>query len=117
MSTNWAADARRWPARRCSVRLTFRGGHEYPDQGPGLDPGEQRQLVIVVTVRVFGIGGTVVGQGETSLQGVALSGFAAIILNLILPHTVLGEDHSGADKGPPSDGVPECRYCKDRSSC
>lgn len=63
-----------------------------------VDLSEQRNLVIVATVLVFGIGGMVVGQGETSLQGVALSGFAAIILNLILPRSTADTDDLGTEK-------------------
>jgi uracil permease len=63
-----------------------------------IDLGEQRNLVIVATVLVFGIGGMVVGQGEMSLQGVALSGFAAIILNLILPRSTADTDDLGTEK-------------------
>ncbi len=46
---------------------------------------EQRNLVIVATTLVFGIGGMSIGNAEFSLQGIALCGVVAIILNLVLP--------------------------------
>ncbi|WP_409525242.1 uracil-xanthine permease family protein [Nitrincola sp. MINF-07-Sa-05] len=50
-----------------------------------VDMAQQRNLVIVATVLVFGIGGMAIGDGALSLQGVSLCGIVAIILNLILP--------------------------------
>lgn len=50
-----------------------------------VDLAEQRNLVIVATTLVFGIGGMALGQGDLSLQGVSLCGAVAIVLNLILP--------------------------------
>ncbi len=50
-----------------------------------VDLAEQRNLVIVATTLVFGIGGMAVGQGDLSLQGVSLCGAVAIALNLVLP--------------------------------
>ncbi len=52
-----------------------------------VDMAEQRNLVIVSTTLVFGIGGMVFGGEDLSLQGIALCGVAAIVLNLILPRT------------------------------
>ncbi|MBV0933499.1 uracil-xanthine permease family protein [Marinobacterium weihaiense] len=52
-----------------------------------VDLAEQRNLVIVATTLVFGIGGMALGQGDLSLQGVSLCGAVAIILNLILPNS------------------------------
>jgi uracil permease len=52
-----------------------------------VDLAEQRNLVIVATTLVFGIGGMAMGQGDLSLQGVSLCGAVAIILNLILPQS------------------------------
>lgn len=48
---------------------------------------ERRNLVIVSTTLVFGIGGMAITFGDFSLQGVSLCGLVAIVLNLILPHT------------------------------
>ncbi|PSL15513.1 uracil permease [Marinobacterium halophilum] len=50
-----------------------------------VDLAEQRNLVIVATTLVFGIGGMAVGKGDLSLQGISLCGAVAILLNLILP--------------------------------
>lgn len=50
-----------------------------------VDLGEQRNLVIVSTTLVFGIGGMAIGSGDLNLQGVSLCGLVAIALNLILP--------------------------------
>ena len=50
-----------------------------------VDLGEQRNLVIVSTTLVFGIGGMAVGSGDLNLQGVSLCGLIAIALNLVLP--------------------------------
>ncbi|RTE65872.1 uracil-xanthine permease [Amphritea opalescens] len=58
-----------------------------------VDLAEQRNLVIVATTLVFGIGGMVVGQGEFSMQGVSLCGVVAILLNLFLPgHKPMADD-------------------------
>jgi len=51
-----------------------------------VDLNARRNLVIVSTTLVFGIGGMVFNFGEFSLQGVSLCGLVAIALNLILPH-------------------------------
>ncbi|WP_051298520.1 uracil-xanthine permease family protein [Marinobacterium litorale] len=50
-----------------------------------VDLGKQRNLVIVATVLVFGIGGMAIGVGDLNLQGVSLCGIVAILLNLVLP--------------------------------
>lgn len=46
---------------------------------------EPRNLGIVATVLVFGLGGMSVGGAEFALTGISLCGFVAIILNLVLP--------------------------------
>lgn len=48
---------------------------------------ERRNLVIVSTTLVFGIGGMAFTFGDFSLQGVSLCGLVAIALNLVLPHS------------------------------
>lgn len=58
-----------------------------------VDLAKQRNLVIVATTLVFGIGGMAIGSGDLNLQGVSLCGIVAIILNLVLP----GADHHPAD--------------------
>ena len=50
-----------------------------------VDMAQQRNLVIVSTTLVFGIGGMAVGSGDLNLQGVSLCGLVAIVLNLVLP--------------------------------
>nr|WP_260679294.1 uracil-xanthine permease family protein [Thalassomonas sp. M1454] len=52
-----------------------------------VDLAEQRNLVIVSTTLVFGIGGMSIGNGDFNLQGVSLCGVVAIALNLLLPNT------------------------------
>lgn len=52
-----------------------------------VDLNARRNLVIVSTTLVFGIGGMAFTFGDFSLQGVSLCGLVAIVLNLILPHT------------------------------
>ncbi|WP_261844097.1 uracil-xanthine permease family protein [Aliamphritea ceti] len=59
-----------------------------------VDLAQQRNLVIVATTLVFGIGGMVVGKGEFSMQGVSLCGLIAILLNLVLPMGQVADDLS-----------------------
>jgi uracil permease len=51
-----------------------------------VDLAQSRNLVIVATTLVFGIGGMSIGNGEFTLQGISLCGLVAILLNAILPH-------------------------------
>ncbi|WP_430461723.1 uracil-xanthine permease family protein [Thalassolituus sp. LLYu03] len=51
-----------------------------------VDMAKQRNLVIVATTLVFGLGGMAIGSESWHLQGVSLCGVVAIILNLILPN-------------------------------
>lgn len=51
-----------------------------------VDMSAQRNMVIVSTTLVFGIGGMAVGSTEWHLQGVSLCALLAIVLNLVLPH-------------------------------
>lgn len=51
-----------------------------------VDMSAQRNLVIVATTLVFGIGGMAIGSEAWHLQGVSLCGVVAIAMNLILPH-------------------------------
>ena len=51
-----------------------------------VDMSAQRNMVIVATTLVFGIGGMAVGSSEWHLQGVSLCALLAIFLNLVLPH-------------------------------
>ncbi len=50
-----------------------------------VDLSDQRNLVIVGTTLVFGVGGMAVGNNDWSLQGISLCGIVAILLNAILP--------------------------------
>ncbi|WP_286238676.1 uracil-xanthine permease family protein [Neptuniibacter halophilus] len=67
-----------------------------------VDMAQQRNLVIVSTTLVFGIGGMAIGSGDLNLQGVSLCGVVAIVLNLILPqakpeHDDLSEEQAVVD--------------------
>jgi len=57
-----------------------------------VDLSHQRNLVIVATTLVFGIGGMAIGVGDLNLQGVSLCGIVAIALNLLLPHPPAAND-------------------------
>lgn len=50
-----------------------------------VDLNRQRNLVIVATTLVLGVGGMVVDSGDWTLQGISLCGLFAITLNLLLP--------------------------------
>ena len=50
-----------------------------------VDLAEQRNLVIVSTTLVFGIGGMAIGNADFSLTGISLCGLVAIGLNAVLP--------------------------------
>lgn len=50
-----------------------------------VDLSIQRNLVIVATTLVLGLGGMVIGNDSFSLQGISLCGIIAIVLNLVLP--------------------------------
>jgi len=52
-----------------------------------VDLADQRNLVIVSTTLVFGIGGMAIGNADFSLQGISLCGLVAIAMNLLLPQT------------------------------
>lgn len=47
----------------------------------------QRNLVIVGTTLVFGVGGMAIGNSDWSLQGIALCGVVAILMNALIPKT------------------------------
>jgi len=57
-----------------------------------VDLAEQRNLVIVSTTLVFGIGGMAIGNDDWSLQGISLCGLVAILLNLILPKASIDKE-------------------------
>jgi uracil permease len=57
-----------------------------------VDLAEQRNLVIVSTTLVFGIGGMAIGNNDFSLTGISLCGLVAIVMNLLLPKSKLKEE-------------------------
>lgn len=58
-----------------------------------VDLADQRNLVIVSTTLVFGIGGMAIGNADFSLTGISLCGLVAISLNAILPKTKIEEEN------------------------
>ena len=69
------------------------------------DLSEQRNLVIVATTLVFGIGGMSIGNAEWSLQGIALCGISAIVLNALLPKTKADSETLDQEKAMVEDVV------------
>jgi len=63
-----------------------------------VDMAQQRNLVIVATTLVFGIGGMAIGSGDLNLQGVSLCGLVAIVLNLLLPQAEPEQDDLSQEK-------------------
>jgi uracil permease len=57
-----------------------------------VDLAEQRNLVIVSTTLVFGIGGMAIGNDDFSLTGISLCGLVAIVMKLLLPKSKLKEE-------------------------
>ncbi|MBE9399212.1 uracil-xanthine permease [Pontibacterium sp. N1Y112] len=74
-----------------------------------VDLGEQRNLVIVSTTLVFGIGGMAVGSGDLNLQGVSLCGLIAIALNLVLPMPKASSDDLHEEEAVVKDMVDHSR--------
>lgn len=74
-----------------------------------VDLGEQRNLVIVSTTLVFGIGGMAVGSGDLNLQGVSLCGLIAIVLNLVLPMPQVSSDDLHEEEAVVKDMVDHSR--------
>ena len=60
-----------------------------------VDLSQQRNLCIVATILVLGIGGMSVGSAQFSLTGISLCGVVGILMNLLLPK---GERHTLASK-------------------
>jgi uracil permease len=58
-----------------------------------VDLADQRNLVIVSTTLVFGIGGMAIGNADFSLTGISLCGLVAIALNAVLPQTKIEEEN------------------------
>ena len=63
-----------------------------------VDLSEQRNLVIVSTTLVFGIGGMAIGNADFSLQGISLCGLVAIGLNAILPAAKPADENLDQEK-------------------
>lgn len=63
-----------------------------------VDLSEQRNLVIVSTTLVFGIGGMAIGNADFSLQGISLCGLVAIFLNAVLPQVKPTEESLEQEK-------------------
>lgn len=63
-----------------------------------VDLSEQRNLVIVSTTLVFGIGGMAIGNADFSLQGISLCGLVAIVLNALLPAAKASDDNLEQEK-------------------
>jgi uracil permease len=62
-----------------------------------VDLAEARNLVIVGVTLTFGIGGLVIGEGASGLQGIALCSVTAILLNALLPGGGAWREKAAAD--------------------
>ncbi len=74
-----------------------------------VDLAEQRNLVIVSTTLVFGIGGMAIGNAEFSLTGISLCGLVAITLNAVLPKTQETEENLSQETAIAADLVEHAR--------
>ena len=74
-----------------------------------VDLADQRNLVIVSTTLVFGIGGMAIGNADFSLTGISLCGLVAIGLNAILPKTKIEEENLSQEKAIAADLVEHKR--------
>ena len=70
-----------------------------------VDLAEQRNLVIVSTTLVFGIGGMAIGNADFSLTGISLCGLVAIALNAVLPRVKDEQDSLAQEKAIAEDIV------------
>ena len=70
-----------------------------------VDLADQRNLVIVSTTLVFGIGGMAIGNADFSLTGISLCGLVAIGLNAILPKTKIEEENLSQEEAIAADLV------------
>ncbi len=70
-----------------------------------VDLADQRNLVIVSTTLVFGIGGMAIGNADFSLTGISLCGLVAIVLNLLLPKTQVEEENLNQEQAIAKDMV------------
>jgi uracil permease len=74
-----------------------------------VDLADQRNLVIVSTTLVFGIGGMAIGNSDFSLQGISLCGLVAIAMNLLLPQTKVEEENLEQEQAIAEDMVEHNR--------
>jgi len=74
-----------------------------------VDLADQRNLVIVSTTLVFGIGGMAIGNQDFSLTGISLCGLVAIALNLILPQAKLDEESLAQEQAIAKDLVDHAK--------
>lgn len=58
----------------------------------GADLSDSRNLIVVGTILVLGIGGLGIEAGRFSLEGLSLAAIAGVLLNLALPRTQAGRD-------------------------
>lgn len=70
-----------------------------------VDLAEQRNLVIVSTTLVFGIGGMAIGNADFSLTGISLCGLVAIGLNAVLPRLKVEPESLAQEKAIADDIV------------
>jgi uracil permease len=74
-----------------------------------VDLADQRNLVIVSTTLVFGIGGMAIGNADFSLTGISLCGLVAIALNAILPQTKVEEENLNQEQAIAADLVEHAK--------
>lgn len=74
-----------------------------------VDLADQRNLVIVSTTLVFGIGGMAIGNADFSLTGISLCGLVAIVLNLLLPKTQVEEENLKQEQAIAKDMVEQSK--------
>lgn len=77
-----------------------------------VDLADQRNLVIVSTTLVFGIGGMAIGNADFSLTGISLCGLIAIALNAILPQTQPEEESLVQEEAIAKDMVEHAKESK-----
>ena len=74
-----------------------------------VDLADQRNLIIVSTTLVFGIGGMAIGNADFSLTGISLCGIVAIVLNGLLPKTKADEENLAQEEAIAKDLVEHAK--------
>lgn len=74
-----------------------------------VDMADQRNLVIVSTTLVFGIGGMAIGNADFSLTGISLCGLVAIILNAVIPKTEISDENLNQEKAIAADLIDHAK--------